>query len=137
MNLKDEIDNIKKSIESIKMSIELLNNDINKVENINHEPIITNRMKIIESEYKVIIDRKIVNLTAMEYKLVEYLYKRSPEVCTRSQIIKSVWLHESEYIYDDRVVDVTLHRVRQAFKRITDDEVIRTMVRVGYFLIRI
>jgi two-component system copper resistance phosphate regulon response regulator CusR len=55
------------------------------------------------------VSGKAVNLTHRELLLVGYLMRRSGEVCTRDELLSSVWG------YDDpgsNVVDVTVRRVR-------------------------
>lgn len=72
---------------------------------------------------------RAVNLSTREAQLLEYLMHREGEVCTREEILESVW----EYTFDpgSNLVDVYVARLRQKL----DEICIHTVRNVGYSLL--
>jgi len=69
---------------------------------------------------------KKVNLSAREFLLLEYLMRKDGEVCSREELLQSVW----GYTFDPgtNVVDVYVRRLRSKLGR----DVIETIRNVGY-----
>ena len=59
--------------------------------------------------HEVSIDGKIVNLTALEFKLLKHLLKRKGRVQTRDQLLGDVWGYSSEVT--TRTVDTHIKRL--------------------------
>lgn len=53
---------------------------------------------------------KPVELTQIEFQLLDYLFKNPNATLDRAQILSEVW--GDEYFVDDKVVDVNIHRLR-------------------------
>lgn len=51
-----------------------------------------------------------IELTQIEFQLLDYLFKNPNVTLDRSQILSEVW--GDEYFVDDKVVDVNIHRLR-------------------------
>lgn len=60
---------------------------------------------------EVLIDKKIVNLTGTEFKILVLLASKPGWVFTRSQIVEAV--HGDEYVVTDRAVDVQITGLRK------------------------
>ena len=78
--------------------------------------------------YEVSIDGKIVNLTALEFKLLKHLLKRKGRVQTRDQLLGDVWGYSSEVT--TRTVDTHIKRLREKLGEPGD--LIQTIRGVGY-----
>ena len=78
--------------------------------------------------HDVSIDGKIVNLTALEFKLLKHLLKRKGRVQTRDQLLGDVWGYSSEVT--TRTVDTHIKRLRE--KLGAPGDLIQTIRGVGY-----
>ena len=78
--------------------------------------------------HEVSIDGKIVNLTALEFKLLKHLLKRKGRVQTRDQLLGDVWGYSSEIT--TRTVDTHIKRLREKLGEPGD--LIQTIRGVGY-----
>ena len=78
--------------------------------------------------HEVSIDGKIINLTALEFKLLKHLLKRKGRVQTRDQLLGDVWGYSSEVT--TRTVDTHIKRLREKLGKPGD--LIQTIRGVGY-----
>ena len=78
--------------------------------------------------HEVSIDGKIVNLTALEFKLLKHLLQRKGRVQTRDQLLGDVWGYSSEVT--TRTVDTHIKRLREKLGK--PGELIQTIRGVGY-----
>jgi two-component system alkaline phosphatase synthesis response regulator PhoP len=76
---------------------------------------------------KVSLDGNPIELTAIEFDLLEALAENRGRVLSREQLLENVW--GGEYFGETRVVDVHLGHVRQKLGR---DDLIVTVRGVGY-----
>lgn len=53
---------------------------------------------------------KPIELTQIEYQILEYLFRNPNTVLERAAILNKVWGHD--YFVDDKVIDVNMHRLR-------------------------
>lgn len=75
-----------------------------------------------------IIDNEPAYLTITEYKLLWYLFKKSPKIITRDELLKEVWGY-SEGVYS-RTLDTHIRRVRQKLGRFS--HLVQTVRGEGY-----
>ncbi|GAC1469900.1 MAG: response regulator transcription factor [Gemmatimonadaceae bacterium] len=77
-------------------------------------------------------DDKVIELTAKEFQLLEYLMRNAGHVLTRTQILDHVW----GYNFDSfsNVVDIYVHYLRNKIDRDFSEPLIRTVRGVGYSL---
>jgi heavy metal response regulator len=75
---------------------------------------------------------KVIDLTAKEFQLLEYLMRNSGRVLTRTQILDHVW----GYNFDSfsNVVDIYVHYLRNKIDRDFPEPLIKTVRGVGYTL---
>lgn len=73
-----------------------------------------------------------VELTAREYRLLEFLMRSAGRICTRAAILEKVW----DYDFDpgSNIVDVYLKRLRQKFDAGSGPKLFHTVRGVGYVL---
>src|SRR5438552_1686580 len=75
-------------------------------------------------------DGKIIELTAKEFGLLEYLMRNPAHVLSRTQITDHVWRYDMDAV--SNVVDIYIHYLRDKIDRGFPKQLIRTMRGVGY-----
>lgn len=75
---------------------------------------------------------KSVNLTATEYRLLEYLMKNQNRVLSRIQILENVW--DIDFNMGTNVVDVYINYVRKKIETPNAGKLIHTVFGMGYIL---
>jgi two-component system OmpR family response regulator len=71
-----------------------------------------------------------IDLTAREFKLLEYLLRRTGQVVTRTMLLEGVW--DLHFDPQTNVIDVHMSRLRQAIDRDFDRPLIHTVRGAGY-----
>jgi len=72
----------------------------------------------------------VIELTAKEFALLEYLMRHAGQVLTRTQIIDHVWRYDLEAL--SNVVDAYIHYLRDKIDRGFGKRLIKTVRGVGY-----
>jgi two-component system alkaline phosphatase synthesis response regulator PhoP len=86
-----------------------------------------NHVRIDTASRQVWMDGKSVELTAMEFDLLQVLAEHRGIVMSRERLLEKVWGHD--YYGDLRVVDVHVGHIRQ---KLGDESLIATVRGVGY-----
>ncbi|MEQ1803237.1 MAG: winged helix-turn-helix domain-containing protein [Gammaproteobacteria bacterium] len=73
-----------------------------------------------------------IEVTAREFKLLEYLLRRAGQVVTRTMLLEGVW--DLHFDPQTNVIDVHLSRLRQAIDKGFDRPLIHTVRGAGYTL---
>lgn len=73
-----------------------------------------------------------LNLTATEYKLLEYFMKNPNRVLSRMDILENVW--DINFNLGTNVVDVYVNYLRKKVDKSFDTKLIHTLVGMGYML---
>ena len=73
-----------------------------------------------------------IELTAREFKLLEYLLRRTGQVVTRTMLLEGVW--DLHFDPQTNVSDVHMSRLRQAVDRDFDRPLIHTVRGAGYMV---
>ncbi|MDQ1303274.1 MAG: two-component system, OmpR family, response regulator [Pseudomonadota bacterium] len=71
-----------------------------------------------------------IDLTAREFKLLEFLLRRAGQVVTRTMLLEGVW--DLHFDPQTNVIDVHMSRLRQAVDRDFDRPLIHTVRGAGY-----
>ena len=74
-------------------------------------------------------DKQSIQLTTREFELLLYLYDHAGSVCTRHELLNSVW--GTQFQYDTGTLDVHIHSIRHKL-HLPADHPIRTIRSVGY-----
>jgi len=82
--------------------------------------------------HEVIADGNLLNLTAKEFALFEYMLRNAEQILTREQIFNRIWGYDSEV--GASVVDVYMHYVRKKLAPFACDGYIRTVRGIGYMM---
>lgn len=75
-------------------------------------------------------DGHVIDLTAKEFALLEYLMRHSGQVLTRTQIVDAVWCYDMEVL--SNVVDIYIHYLRDKIDQGFSHPLIKTVRGVGY-----
>src|SRR6266849_1878014 len=81
---------------------------------------------------EVFRERREINLTATEFRLLEFLMRRPGIVVSRNAIVEAVWGFDQEV--NDNTVDAFIRLVRRKIDEPDDEKLIRTVRGVGYAL---
>lgn len=96
----------------------------------NNQPLVFDRLVIDVCRREVLLEGKIVPLTALEFDLLYFLASNPNRVWDRAELIAAIW-NRDDYRGDDRKVDIHVGRIR---KKINDLEgkLIKTIWGRGY-----
>ncbi len=87
----------------------------------------------VDTESKTVIKAgQLVNLTATEYRLLEYLIKNKNKVLTRIQILENVW--DINFNMGTNVVDVYINYLRKKMDTGSGVKLIHTVFGMGYVI---
>src|SRR5499427_6197970 len=75
-------------------------------------------------------DGGVIELTAKEFALLEYLMRHPGQVLTRTQIVDAVWRYDMEAL--SNVVDIYIHYLREKIDQGQAKSLIKTVRGVGY-----
>jgi len=75
---------------------------------------------------------RVIELTATEFRLLEYLMKNPRKVLSRMDILEKVWGYD--FNMNTKSVDVYINYLRKKLEEAGDDRVIHTVVGMGYIL---
>jgi two-component system OmpR family response regulator len=81
---------------------------------------------------KVYRSQRLVELTAKEFDLLEYLLTYPGQVLTREQILANVW--GDEFMGDSNIIEVYIRYLRLKLEAKGEKRLIKTMRGVGYVL---
>ena len=87
-------------------------------------------LKIDIDSHEVCVDGELVNLTALEFKLLIQLVDRRGRVQSREQLLADVWGYSAEVT--TRTVDTHIRRLRKAINTSGKQNYIRTVRSAGY-----
>ena len=98
---------------------------------------VTDRISIADLEINiasktVMKSGKPINLTATEYRLIEYLLKNQNKVLSRIQILENVW--DIDFNMGTNVVDVYINYLRKKIDNGNGVKLIHTVFGMGYIL---
>ncbi|MCM8813072.1 MAG: response regulator transcription factor [Candidatus Omnitrophica bacterium] len=89
-------------------------------------------LELNQLTHKVTREKKLIDLTAKEYSLLEYLMLRANEVVTRTAIAEHVWNEDFDSFTN--VIDVFISRLRNKIDRGWKDKLIQSCRGKGYML---
>lgn len=82
------------------------------------------------SRHEVMVGDQLISLTRTEFNLLSHLAAKAGMVCSRSEIIWSVW--ESDYYHNDHTLDVHLGNLRRKLRTKSAHSWITTVRGVGF-----
>lgn len=84
---------------------------------------------------KVFLGKDYINLTYMEFCLLEYLATHPNTEISRQVLLHQVWGYSENALVDTRVIDVHISRLRHKFQAVQEESMsIKTVHGMGYIL---
>jgi DNA-binding response OmpR family regulator len=77
-------------------------------------------------------DRQLIQLTAKEFDLLEFLIKHPRQVLTREQILEAIWGYD--FVGESNVIEVYIRAIRIKLEAHNPKRLIHTVRGVGYVL---
>lgn len=75
---------------------------------------------------------KPINLTAREFRLLEFLLRNKNRVVSRAVILQNVW--EVNFDLSTNVIDVYINYLRNKIEKDFDEKIINTVIGMGYII---
>lgn len=93
----------------------------------NYNRDLNNDFILKEDQGKIFYKDKLVELTALEYKILKYFLKNKGQILTRNGLLKIFWDSRGSYV-NDNTLTTTIKRIRDK----TSKDVIKTVRGIGY-----
>jgi len=81
---------------------------------------------------EVFLGKELIDLTAKEFHLLEYLLRHPKQVLTRDQILENVWGYD--FRGDSNIIEVYVRYLRLKLEKNKEQRLIHTVRGVGYVL---
>jgi len=91
--------------------------------------IVVGDTKVDLDKTQVFVDDKLVNLTALEYKIIALLFANLNRTITREKLIEVIWDIDGNFV-NDNTLTVSIKRIRQKIGA----DVIKTVKGIGYIV---
>lgn len=96
------------------------------------EKITIQNVTIDTTRNKVYNDEKELELTALEYKILLFMFENKGKLVTRGQILASIWDDNNNFV-NDNTLTVYIKRIREKIEEDPDNpKVIKTVRGIGY-----
>ena len=96
------------------------------------EQLSFSNLTLNRSTREVFRDRRLIELTAKEFDLLEYLISHPRQVLTRDQILERVWGYD--FMGDSNIIEVYVRYLRLKLEQEKEKRLIQTVRGVGYVL---
>lgn len=118
-------------LEELAVRVEVILRRIRDRKSLEQKSLVFGRLEIDPVRYEAKLNDDLIDLTALEFKLLYFLASHPGRVWTRAELIQGVWEHE--FIGDPRVVDVHIGQIRRKIETDTSQPMLIHTVRgVGY-----
>jgi DNA-binding response OmpR family regulator len=118
-------------LEELAVRVEVILRRIRDRKSLEQKSLTFGGLVIDPVRYEAKLNDELVDLTALEFKLLYFLASHPGRVWTRAELIQGVWEHE--FIGDPRVVDVHIGQIRRKIEVDTSQPMLIHTVRgVGY-----
>lgn len=101
---------------------------IRRIINKDNKYIKCQNVKIELDSKKVYVDDSIIELTALEYKILLLLFMNMNKVVTRQYILTNIWDYSDNFV-NDNTLTVYIKRIRA---KLHNDTLIKTIKGIGY-----
>lgn len=84
---------------------------------------------------EVLIHRKVISLSRLQYHILELLFNNANTVVSRDEIAEYVWSNEDRETITDDMIHVSIHRLRARLKKYGVEKHITTRKGFGYMYV--
>jgi two-component system, OmpR family, response regulator BaeR len=96
-----------------------------------HPPPATSALALDADKYRAVLKGRDLDLTAVEFKLLHFLYQNPGRIYSRSQLMDRIY--SDQRIVSDRTIDSHIKKLRKKIAAVApDDELIHSIYGVGY-----
>ena len=99
-----------------------------KIEGITKDILVADKLKVDILRHKITVNKKEIELTQMEFKLLSLLMQRAGRVQSRDQLLSDVWDISSDVT--TRTIDTHIKRLRQKLGKM--GRLVETVRGIGY-----
>lgn len=96
----------------------------------NTEPAENQQLILNENSYQISYENVKVDLTAIEFKLLQVMYQHPGQIFSRDQLMSRAY--NDDRIVTDRTVDSHIKKLRKKFVGLGIDDVVQSVYGVGY-----
>lgn len=89
-------------------------------------------IKLKKELFDIEVKGNLLNLTKIEFKIMELLMENSNKVFTKEDIYEKAW--GDYYMGEDKTINVHISNIRRKIKEYTEDEIIETILGIGFKL---
>lgn len=101
---------------------------IKRIINKDNKYLVCQNIKIALESRKVYVDDTLIELTALEYKILLLLFMNMNKVVTRQYILTNIWDYSDNFV-NDNTLTVYIKRIRT---KLHNDNLIKTIKGIGY-----
>ena len=105
-----------------------INNILKRYEKSENKKIQSKNVVIDIDASRVYVDEKEIELTALEYKILQLLFLNIGKTVTRDSILDKIWDVAGNYV-NDNTLTVYIKRIRS---KLGDEDIIKTIKGIGY-----
>ncbi|MFV0288226.1 MAG: response regulator transcription factor [Mycoplasmatales bacterium] len=88
------------------------------------------QLVINEAKREVLVEGQDIELTKIEYEIFILLYKNSPRIYTKENLIDIIW--HANYSMSEKIIDVNIFNIRKKLKQYA--KILKTKRGIGYYL---
>ena len=105
-----------------------INNILKRYEKSENKKIQSKNVVLDIDASRVYVDEKEIELTALEYKILQLLFLNIGKTVTRDSILDKIWDVAGNYV-NDNTLTVYIKRIRS---KLGDEDIIKTIKGIGY-----
>ena len=91
--------------------------------------VVVNNIKVNFDRARVYVDGEVINLTALEYKIISVLFSNLNHTITREKLLELIWDIDGNFV-NDNTLTVNIKRLRDKI----GNGVIKTVKGIGYMV---
>jgi len=91
--------------------------------------IIINNTKLDLNKAQVFVNNKLINLSALEYKILLLLFTNLNQIITREKLLQMIWDIDGNFV-EDNTLTVNIKRIREKL----NNDIIKTVKGIGYMV---
>lgn len=109
-----------------------IKNVLRHTKKLNEEEIKIENTTINLSTQKIYKNGKEIELTALEYRIILFMFENKGKIISRGQILANIWDNQEKYV-NDNTLTVYIKRIREKIEdNINEPKIIKTVRGLGY-----
>lgn len=109
-----------------------IKNVLRHTKKLNEEEIKIQNTKVNLSTQKIYKNGNEIELTALEYRIILFMFENKGKIISRGQILANIWDNQEKYV-NDNTLTVYIKRIREKIEdNINEPKIIKTVRGLGY-----